>query len=90
MGIKPAIGQVLVREIEREAKTKSGIILAQEKKNFETFDAQVIATNKDSERKYKDGVLVIVDKSIVKEVVYGEINYQIVPEECIIATIEKE
>ena len=86
--LKPLGNQVILKEIEKENKTASGIFLAADRTNYETLDAEVIAVNETNERKIKKGEIVIVDKAIIKEAKFDGITYLIVPEDCIIAVVE--
>ena len=86
--LRPLGNQVVIKEIEKELKTQSGIILQKDNKMYETLDAEVIAINKTNERELKKGDVVIVDKAVIKTAKFDGIEYLIVPEDCIIAAVD--
>lgn len=86
--LRPLASQVVVKELEKEVKTASGIILQQDKKQYEVMDAEVVAVGESVERKIKKGDIVIVDKAICKEYKFDNVLYQIVPEDCVICVVE--
>lgn len=88
--LRPLGNQVVVKEIVKDVTTAAGIILQQDKKLYETLDAEVIAVNKANERELKKGDTVLVDKAIIKAAKFGGVEYLIVPEDCIIAVVDKE
>ena len=95
MNIKPLSNRVLLKAIESEQITKSGIILpesAQEKKQ----EAEVVAIGpgrvidgKKEEMSVKVGDMVIYSKYSGDEVKLDGIEYTLIDEEKILAIVEK-
>ncbi|MBR3511735.1 MAG: co-chaperone GroES [Clostridia bacterium] len=93
--IKPISDRVLIKMIEEEEKTKSGILLAspsQEKPQMaEVIEVGPGAVNMEGVKKemtVKKGDKVIIGKYSGTEIKYEGVNYLIVNEEDILAIVE--
>ena len=88
--IKPLADRVLIKMIESEETTKSGIILSSGSKEKPQV-AKVIAVGPGTEKikmYIKEGDKVIINKYSGTEVKYEDTEYTIVKQEDILATVE--
>ncbi len=88
--IKPLADRVLIKMIESEETTKSGIILSSGSKEKPQI-AEVVAVGpgtKDVKMYIKEGDKVIINKYSGTEVKYEETEYTIVKQEDVLAIVE--
>ena len=88
--IKPLADRVLIKMIESEETTKSGIILSSGSKEKPQI-AEVVAVGpgtEDAKMYIKEGDKVIINKYSGTEVKYEDTEYTIVKQEDVLATVE--
>ena len=90
MNIKPIGERVLLKPINKEEKTKSGILLSSKSSNTDTKnEAEVVALGKGEKLEgIKVGDKVIFNKFSGNEIEDGDIKYLIVNADDILAVIE--
>ena len=90
MNIKPIGERVLLKQIKKEEKTKSGILLSSKSSNTDTKnEAEVVALGKGEKLEgIKVGDKVIFNKFSGNEIEDGDIKYLIVNADDILAVIE--
>jgi len=86
--IKPLDDRVLLRALEQEDKTSSGIILPDTAKE-KTQKAEVIEVGDHEDIKVKKGDIVIYDKYAGIQIKENDIEYLIVKNEEIVAVLKK-
>ena len=88
--IKPLADRVLIKMIESEETTKSGIILSSgSKEKPQIAEVVAVVTGTDDVKMYiKEGDKVIINKYSGTEVKYEETEYTIVKQEDILAIVE--
>lgn len=92
--LRPLSGRVLVKEVDRETKTKSGILLpesAKEKSN----EGKVVAVaktrwegDKEIPMEVSVGDIVIYSENAGQKIKVGDIEYQILRHDDILAVVE--
>ncbi len=85
--IKPLADRVLLKVLEQEEKTKSGIFLPDTAKE-KTQKAEVIEVGDSEDIKIKKGDVVIYDKYAGIQIKEGDTEYLIVKNEEIVAIIK--
>ncbi len=88
--IKPLADRVLIKMVEAEETTKSGIILSSGSKEKPQI-AEVVAVGpgtEDTKMYIKEGDKVIINKYSGTEVKYEETEYTIVKQEDVLAIVE--
>lgn len=85
--IKPLADRVLLKVLEQEEKTSSGILLPDTAKE-KTQKAEVIAVGDSEDIKVKKGDIVIYDKYAGIQIKEGDTEYLIVKNEEIVALIK--
>ncbi|WP_295160565.1 co-chaperone GroES [uncultured Brachyspira sp.] len=85
--IKPLADRVLLKVLEQEEKTSSGILLPDTAKE-KTQKAEVIETGDSEDIKVKKGDIVIYDKYAGIQIKEGDTEYLIVKNEEIVALIK--
>ena len=89
MKIKPLGDRVLIKPIEQEEKTPSGIYIPETAKE-KSQQGEVIAIGDDEKIKVKPGDIVIYEKYAGNEIEIDNEKYLIVQNKEILAIVEKE
>ena len=86
--LKPLSNRVILKRIEPEEKTKSGIILSASSKEKPQMAVVVMDDGKLSNMDVQEGNKVIIDKYAGNEITYNDEEFLIVENDDILAIVE--